>query len=296
MDQAEELRRIVRKNNEMSAYKSTGCRIVTVSGGKGGVGKTSITANMAVALAKTGVRVGIFDADMGLANIDIMLGVFPKKNLADVLINGENIEDIILQCPQNVKLIPASSGIEELSYLSDALWNSLINQLYAACSQFDVLFIDTAAGIGKNVINFVLASQELILVTTPEPTALADTYAMIKIINKKMQARNVSILINKAEKEEEAVEVYKRFEKLITKSMSIVPTFLGWVPMDKNLGASIMKRQVVVNMMPQSPSSQAISSTAKKWYENVPPHGTTGNIKIYFKRVKNLMQKSAFTA
>jgi len=289
MDQAEGLRQLVKQAKIKKPCNNTGnCRILTVSGGKGGVGKSSITANMAIALADSGLRVGIFDADMGLANINIILGVRPKKNLSHVILEGAKVEDIIVDCQRNIKLIPASSGVEELSRLSEAAWHSLINELAHIYNQFDVFLVDTAAGIGKNVINFVLASQELIMVTTPDPTALADVYAMVKLISRKLPSKNINFLINMAEDESEADEAYMKLEKLITRNMRLSPVFLGWIPRDKAFRRALQAGQCVVSIEPKSPASKAILAIAERWRQTSPVYGNTGNVKIYMKRIKNL--------
>jgi len=291
MDQAEGLRQLVQQAKIKKPCENTGsCRILTISGGKGGVGKSSITANMAFALAESGLRVGIFDADMGLANIDIILGVRPKKNLSHVIFEGAKIEDIIVDCQNNIKLIPASSGVGELSQLSEAAWHSLINELARIYSQFDVFLVDTAAGIGKNVINFVLASQELIMVTTPDPTALADVYAMVKLISRKLPSKNINFLINMADEESEAQDAYMKLEKLITRNMRLAPTFLGWVPRDKAFRRALKARQCVASIEPEAPASKAILAITERWRRSSPVYGNTGNVKIYMKRIKNLTQ------
>jgi len=295
MDQAEGLRQIVQASRKKPCESAGDCRILTVSGGKGGVGKSSITANMAFALAESGLRVGIFDADMGLANIDIILGARPKKNLSHVILEGAKIEDIIVDCQNNIKLIPASSGIGELSNLSETAWHSLVNELARIYSQFDIFLVDTAAGIGKNVINFVLASQELIMVTTPDPTALADVYAMVKLISRKLPSKNINFLINMAEDKNEAEEAYIKLEKLIGRNMSLTPVFLGWVPRDKAFRRALQARKCLVSIEPKAPASKAILAIAERWRQSPPVYGNTGNVKIYMKRIKNLTQTLSLT-
>ncbi len=296
MDQAESLRRLVNTDSNLSSKQShddpsSKCRIVTISGGKGGVGKSCMVANIALALAGLGLNVGIFDADMGLANVDIMLGLYHNKDLSDVILGEAKLVDILLKGPRGIQLIPSGSGIEELTNLSDRQWHSLINQLSDIYKRFDVFLIDTAAGIGKSVINFVLATQELIMVITPEPTSLADTYGLLKVINRKLHSRAVYFLVNQASSKKEAEETYTKIETLIKSKLSITPMFLGWVPKDDELVRAILSRNAVVNARPEAPSSRAICSLVRRWYENGPPTGSSGNINIFLRRVKNLMNK-----
>lgn len=188
MDQAERLRNIIKKQDFEADYERT-ARVITVTSGKGGVGKTSLSVNLAIQLGRLGKRVIVFDADFGLANIEIMLGIRPKYNLADLMYRGKSIEDIITYGPENIGFISGGSGINELANLTRDQVFSMIHRLGELDRIADVIIVDTGAGISDTVLEFVAASEEVLLVATPEPTSITDAYALLKTLNKKASYR-----------------------------------------------------------------------------------------------------------
>ena len=185
-------------------------RTITVTSGKGGVGKTSFVANLAIALSQAGRSVIILDADLGLANIDVVFGIRPKHNLMDVVHGTMTLEEILIPGPSGIRIIAGGSGMSELARLNEGLSHKLFHQLQFLEGMVDYLLIDTGAGIGENVVSFCLAADQIIVVTNPEPTALADGYGIIKVISQSRPDAHVSILVNRAESEEEALFVRDR--------------------------------------------------------------------------------------
>ena len=184
MDQAENLRNQVRANTQQSSKKPQIARVITVTSGKGGVGKSSVSINLAIQLSRQGKKVIVFDADFGLANIEVMLGLRPEYNLADLMFRGKTLKDIITYGPENIGFISGGSGINELANMTKEQIYSLIQRLYELDNMADIIIVDTGAGISDAVLEFVAASEEVLLVATPEPTSITDAYALLKTLNR----------------------------------------------------------------------------------------------------------------
>ena len=210
MDQAEQLRKLVKKNTEPKSI----ARVITVTSGKGGVGKSSISVNLAIQLSRLGKKVIIFDADFGLANIEIMLGIRPQYNLADLMFRGKNLQDIITEGPEKIGFISGGSGIQELTSLTREQIIYLTQKLYQLDKLADVIIIDTGAGIADSVLEFVAASSEVVVVATPEPTSITDAYALLKTLNRKsdfsVDGTKISMLANRISNPEEGAELYEK--------------------------------------------------------------------------------------
>ena len=215
MDQAEQLRKLVKKNSRPRSI----ARVITVTSGKGGVGKSSISVNLAIQLSRLGKKVVIFDADFGLANIEIMLGIRPQYNLADLMFRGKSLQDIITEGPDKIGFISGGSGIQELTRLSREQIIYLTQKLFQLDKLADIIIIDTGAGIADSVLEFVAASSEVILVATPEPTSITDAYALLKTLNRKSEFSvsdtNISMLANRITSEEDGKELYEKLRALI---------------------------------------------------------------------------------
>ena len=226
MDQAEKLRKMLKSQaSEKRETNAKVAKVITVTSGKGGVGKSSLSVNLAIQLSRMGKRVIVFDADIGLANIEIMLGVRPIYNLADLMYRGKNIKDIITYGPENVGFISGGSGIHELSNLTKDQIYSLVHKLIELDQLADVIIVDTGAGISDMVLEFVAASEEILLVATPEPTSITDAYALLKTLNRKIRDRadntTVKLVANQVNNESEAVELYKKFGIVVDKFLDI---------------------------------------------------------------------------
>lgn len=265
MDQAERLRNIIKKQ-DLQPDTERVAKVITVTSGKGGVGKTSLSVNLAIQLSRMGKRVVIFDADFGLANIEIMLGVRPKYNLADLMYRGKSIEDIITYGPENIGFISGGSGINELANLSRDQVFSLIQRLGELDRIADVIIVDTGAGISDTVLEFVAASEEVLLVATPEPTSITDAYALLKTLNRKASYKPektvVKMVANQVRGEKEATELFEKLGVVVGKFLDIEVKFLGSVPYDKNMQRAVMHQAPVCISKPESESARAVRNIA----------------------------------
>lgn len=267
MDQAEKLRNII-KRQDIQPDKERIAKVITVTSGKGGVGKTSVSVNLAIQLSQMGKRVVIFDADFGLANIEIMLGLRPKYNLADLMYRGKSIEDIITYGPAGIGFISGGSGINELANLSRDQVFSLIRKLEDLDRLADIIIVDTGAGISDTVLEFVAASEEVLLVATPEPTSITDAYALLKTLNRKVSYKPertiVKMVANQVRGEKDATELFEKLGVVVEKFLDIDVEFLGSVPYDKNMRNAIMHQAPVSITEPASGSAKAVRMLAAR--------------------------------
>lgn len=263
MDQAEQLRKLVKKNSQPRSI----ARVITVTSGKGGVGKSSISVNLAIQLSRMGKKVVIFDADFGLANIEIMLGIRPQYNLADLMFRGKKLQDIITEGPDKIGFISGGSGIQELTRLSREQIIYLTQKLFQLDKLADIIIIDTGAGIADSVLEFVAASSEVILVATPEPTSITDAYALLKTLNKKSEFSvdntNICMLANRISSEADGKELYEKLKVVADKFLQIPLTYLGGVPQDDNVSKAVIQQKPVTQLYPNSDASKAIVRIAE---------------------------------
>ncbi|WP_051327928.1 MinD/ParA family protein [Desulfatirhabdium butyrativorans] len=242
-------------------------RIIAITSGKGGVGKTNIVANLGISMVKLGKKVMILDADMGLGNLDILLGISPKYNLSHVALGEKRFSDIIVEGPGNIRILPAASGIQELSQLSKAQTAHLLSELYRVLDPVDILLIDTAAGISSNVLHFNAISQEIIIVTSPEPTAITDAYAIMKILSLQYGAKSFRLLVNMVNDIQEAHEVYRQLSLVAERFLDIHIEYLGHVFFDRNVVRGVKLQQVVTISNPTTMASRCYESLAAKILE-----------------------------
>lgn len=262
MDQAEELRRMIEKDTR----KNDVARVITVTSGKGGVGKTSISVNLAVQLSQIGKRVVILDADFGLANVEIMLGIRPQYNLADLMYRGKTLREIITEGPQNIGFISGGSGIEELANLTRVQLDDLRKMLYELDDLADVIIVDTGAGISDSVLEFVAASSEVILVTTPEPTSITDAYALLKTLSKRslfsIEDTVIKMVPNRVASIAEGRELYNKLSVVVQNFLQLNIEFLGAIPTDMNVSKAVIKQKPVSLAYPNSDAAKAIADIA----------------------------------
>ena len=295
MDQATNLRRIVKEESgkvhklrvKNGSFPSDNSPMVfTVTSGKGGVGKTNIVGNLAITYQRMSKRVLIFDADLGLANIDIIFGINPKYTIEDVIKGEKELSQIIAKGPEGVAIIPASSGVQELSHLTEGHKINLLNEFDLLNNMYDILLIDTGAGISSNVIYFNLAAQERIVVVTPEPTSVTDAYALIKVMFMQHGTNKFIILMNMVRNEKEAVSVYKHLSRVVEKFMgSISLDYAGYIPYDKHLHESVNRREPVTCSHPQSSSSQSFKKLAECLLDQTSERHQDGSIQFFWKRL-----------
>lgn len=256
-DQASGLRDLVRQNHRAM-------RVISVTSGKGGVGKTSFTVNLALALADYGQRVTILDGDLGLANVDIAFGLAARYTIEHLLSGEKTIEQIMLDGPKGIKIVPGGSGVQKLANLDRFKLSNVISNLGRLEKMTDLLIIDTGAGLGYNVTNFLYASDDIIVVTTPEPTALTDAYGLLKTLSREAKEIPIHVVVNKVKSESDAQASFKRLDTAVNKFLHGSLNFLGWVFDDPLVGHSVMQQNPLGNCFPDSPSYRCIEWIASR--------------------------------
>ncbi len=293
MDQAEQLRNIIKRQSPPRKI----ARVITVTSGKGGVGKSSVSVNMAIQMSKLGKRVIILDADFGLANVEIMLGIRPKYNLADLIFRGKSLQEIITKGPEQIGFISGGSGIQELSNVSRDQIILLTQKLFELDEIADVIIVDTGAGINDSVLEFVTASSEILLVATPEPTSITDAYALLKTLNRKEDFSTdntvIKMIANQVDSNEEALELYNKLNLVVGKFLNIKMEYLGAVPQDSNVSKAIMQQKPYSTLYPNAPSSKAISQLAKVLCEITPQgaHSKKGIAQLFNNLIRSKLMK-----
>lgn len=270
MDQAENLRNIIKKKTVMHENLA---RVITVTSGKGGVGKTSVAVNLAIQFSRQGKRVIILDADFGLANIEVMLGIRPQYTLADVMHGRKSLKDVITVGPENIGFLSGGSGIREFANLNNGQVTSFVRRLYELDEMADVIIIDTGSGISDTVMEFVVASSEVMVVATPEPTSITDAYSLLKTLKRKVNFNQKDTVIrmvgNRVRKRSEGIELFEKLNVVVKKFLGIELELIGIIPYDDKCQISIMKQSPVSIEYPNAPSSRAYNELAMLLsYEN----------------------------
>ena len=253
-----------RSASAIPSRKRTTPHIITLTSGKGGVGKTNFTANVALQLRQFRRRVMIFDADLGLANIDIILGISPEYNISHVLSGEKRLSEILVKGPGGIKILPASSGVTEMTDITEEQKIMLLQQMEELESEFDFLLIDTGAGIASNVIYFALAAQTVIVVLTPEPTSLADGYALIKVLSTNYKQNAFKILVNEVTGEHEALQVFKNLLTVTDRFLNVSLDLIGFLPHDSRIRDAVRAQRPFVELYPNTAASKCIKRIAKQ--------------------------------
>ncbi|MEY8523960.1 MinD/ParA family protein [Lachnospiraceae bacterium 38-10] len=264
-DQAEKLRNIIKAQ---SLPRRQAARVITVTSGKGGVGKSNTAINLAIQFRKMDQKVIILDADFGLANIEIMFGTVPKYNLYDLIYQGKNIRDIITWGPMDVGFISGGSGIVGMANLSQDYLNYIIQNLVELDSMADVIIVDTGAGISNAVLEFLVASNEILLVTTPEPTSITDSYSLLKALNRhsrfKPEYTSINVLANKVKNEEEGSMLYHKLNTVVSRYLKLPIEYLGYIPQDEQLSRAVMQQTPISIQNTSARSALAYGGIARK--------------------------------
>lgn len=280
-DQAEKLRSIMSNLNSpdktIQSDRSGLARVVTVTSGKGGVGKTNITINLAIALSKMGLRVVILDVDFGLANIDVLMGITTKFTLVDLIRGERNIFEVLTDGPNNIKFLSGGSGVEELVQLDRRQLGSFISNIGLLDRLYDVILIDTGAGLSRNVMSFIQAADEVILVTTPEPTAITDAYAVVKMISRKDRHKTVKVIVNKAETNREANDVLNKLTLVSERFLAFKLQKLGYILYDDYVTKAVKLQKPFYISYPRCHASQQITELAGNLFEASKSNGDSAD-------------------
>ncbi|RMH44182.1 MAG: MinD/ParA family protein [Gammaproteobacteria bacterium] len=260
-------------------------KVVSVTGGKGGVGKTSLSVNLAVALADLGRRVMLLDADLGLANVDVMLGLRVERNLSHVLRGECALSDIVVSGPGGIRIVPASSGRQDMAQLSQAEHAGLIRAFSHLTEDIDVLIVDTAAGIADNVISFTLASQDIIAVVCDEPTSITDVYALMKILSTEHDVFRFRVVANMVRSPQEGKRLFAKLTAVTDKFLDVAVDYIGAIPFDENVRSAVRKQTPLVHLHPRTPAAVAIQQIARKVDSWPPPVASRGHIEFFTERL-----------
>ena len=275
-DQATSLRRIARARP---------IQVMAVTSGKGGVGKTNISVNLALAMTYADKEVMLMDADLGLANVDVLLGLHPMYNLSHVISGEQPLEDAVVKGPGNLKIIPAASGIQEMARLSRDKHAALIRAFSDLGHGLDVLIVDTAAGIADSVIDFTTAAHEIIVVVCDEPASITDAYALIKVLSRDYGRHRFRVLVNLTDNSRQGKALYLKLLKVTDKFLDVCLDFMGAIPRDSFLLKAVQHQRAVVDVYPASQSAMAFKSLAKKADKWPRPDHASGRLEFFVERL-----------
>ena len=275
-DQASSLRRM----NQSRLIK-----VIAVTGGKGGVGKTNVTLNTAISMAKQGKRVMVLDADLGLANVDVMLGLRVEKNLSHVLSGECTLDEVLVEGPHGVLIAPATSGTQSMTELTATEHAGLIRAFSELTTPIDVLIVDTAAGISDMVLSFARASQDIMVVVCDEPTSLTDAYALIKILNREHGVFRFKIIANMVRNLREGQELFAKLSKVTGRFLDVALELVATIPYDENIRKSVRKQKAIVDAYPHSPAAQAIQKLSQQALSWPIPSQPGGHLEFFLEQL-----------
>ncbi len=287
-DQASGLRKMAQNKEKM-------VKVIAVTGGKGGVGKTNVSINTATALAAQGQKVLVLDADLGLANVDVLLGLRVQRNLSHVLAGECTLEEVLVKGPQGIYIVPAASGTQNMVELSPSQHAALIQSFSALENQFDVLIVDTAAGISDMVLSFARASQEVMVVVCDEPTSITDAYALIKLLSREHGVFRFRIVANMVRSLREGMELYAKLSKVTDRFLDVALELVATIPYDENVRKAVRQQKVVVEAFPRTPAAIAYQGLANKIQTWPTPQNPSGHLEFFVERLvrRNMYAEAA---
>jgi flagellar biosynthesis protein FlhG len=282
------------KENKMQSVQATGLKrsanpgpvqVIAVTGGKGGVGKTSVAVNLATALGSTGKRVLLLDGDLGLANVDVFLGLSPRHTMAQVLTGERSLEEIIVESPYGVNVVPGASGVAELANLPAAAHLQLVQAFSALSARVDTLIVDTSAGIAHSVVQFSQAAQHVIVVVCDEPASLTDAYGLIKVLCRRQPGCRFEIVANRVESAAHGRELNEKLMRVCHRFLGITPSYLGYLPEDDYVRQAIRGQATVVEAFPSSPAARAFQRLARAIDAWEAPAHARGGVEFFMERL-----------
>ncbi len=260
-------------------------QVIAVSGGKGGVGKSNIAVNLSIALAELRRRVVLLDADLGLANVDVLLGIKATHTLADVLAGTHSLRDVLVTGPGGLRIVPASSGVQRMAELSPSEHAGLINAFNELSDQVDVLVIDTAAGISDTVVSFVRAANEVIVVVCDEPSSITDAYALIKLLNTEYGMQRFRVVANMTRTPQEGLSMFNKLNGVCERFLDVTLQFVGQVPFDETVRKAVQKQKAILEFAPNSKAAQALRQIAQQVDQWPLPSSPTGRLEFFVERL-----------
>ncbi len=271
-------------------------QVIAVTSGKGGVGKSNVTVNLAVALAQQEQRVMVMDADLGLANIDVLLGLSPGYNLSHVLSGECRLDETLIQGPAGISIVPASSGTREMADLSPTQNAGIIRAFSELTQPIDTLLVDTAAGLHESVVSYVRAAREVIVVVCDEPASITDAYAMIKVMSRDYNVERFHVLANMARSIQQGRELYMKLSRVADQYLDVTLDFIGSIPYDDYLRKSVQKQKCVIEMYPRSPAAMAFRKIAEKTRTWPTPRTMEGHLEFFIERLIDYSHQGVSTA
>ncbi len=260
-------------------------RVIAVTSGKGGVGKTNVSVNLSVALADSGREVMLMDADLGLANVDVLLGLHPAYDLSHVIKGERTLEEVIVEGPSGLKIVPATSGTKHMAELSPAEHAGVIRAFSELSYDLDVLVVDTAAGISDSVTSFSRASQEVVVVVCDEPASITDAYALIKLLSREYGLERFRVLANMTRSAQEGRDLFNKISRVTDRYLDVTLEYLGTVPHDEYLRKAVQKQRAVVDAYPRSRAAMAFKNLAQKADRWPVPTGAGGHLEFFVERL-----------
>lgn len=283
-----EVQQVSRKARDAKSWRTPSPpRVIAVTSGKGGVGKSNIVANLGVAMSQLGHRVLLIDADLGLANLDILLGLAPQHTIQDFFSLRQSLSQVIVPGPGGLKVLPAHSGLPELTELGNYQKLFLLNELDHFSETIDMVLIDTGAGISRNVLFFNVAAQERILVANNQPTSLADAYALMKVLVTQHKQTRFKLVVNGLSRPGEGEAVYRTLVRVAERFLDqeVFVEYLGFIPFDEMVLEAVMRQQPVMSLHPEAPASKSFARIARRLQESSVPSGIDGNIKFFWRQL-----------
>ncbi|MFD0959499.1 MinD/ParA family protein [Paenibacillus chungangensis] len=282
-DQADALRHLIRQQENLRNQKMT--RVVTVTSGKGGVGKSNFSLNFALSLQKLGCKVLVFDADIGMANIDVLMGVTSSYNLYHLMKQDKTIWDIIQLGPQGIHYIAGGSGVAELLYLSDRELERFEEEIGKLHGEYDVILFDTGAGLSKETVKFITAAEQTIVVTTPEPTSITDAYALIKMVKGMEPQVSFRLIVNRASNRREGTETAEKIALVARRFLQCDLPSLGIIPDDASVSKAVKRQKPFTLLFPDCAASASVMSIARAFLEVPQAAASAGGVKGFLHKL-----------